>query len=169
MSLAVALIAAVARNGVIGQGNALPWRLPSDMRHFKAMTLGKPVIMGRRTYESIGRPLPGRAVVVVSARADFSAAGCDVVSSLEAAVRQAERRATALAASEIMVAGGGTLYRAMIGQADRLYVTEIDAAPPGDTLFPPIDPTLWRVGERIAHPPGPGDETSFALVTYERL
>lgn len=169
MSLTIALIAAVARNGVIGQGNALPWRLPSDMRHFKAMTLGKPVIMGRRTYESIGRPLPGRAVVVVSSRADFAAAGCDVAASIEAALRQAERRAALLGASEIMVAGGGTLYCAMIGQADRLYLTEIDAAPPGDTVFPPIDPTLWRVGERVAHPPGPGDDTGFALVTYERL
>lgn len=169
MSLTTALIAAVARNGVIGQGNALPWRLPSDMRHFKAMTLGKPVIMGRQTYESIGRPLPGRAVVVVSSRANFDAAGCDVAASIEAALQQAERRAAVLGASEIMVAGGGTLYRAMIGQADRLYLTEIDAAPPGDTMFPPIDPALWRVGERVAHPPGPGDDTGFALVTYERL
>lgn len=163
------MIAAVARNGVIGQGNALPWRLPSDLRHFKAMTLGKPVIMGRRTYQSIGRPLPGRAVVVVSSRAAFTASGCDVSPSLEAGLRQAEHRAVALHANEIMVAGGGTLYRALIGQADRLYLTEIDAAPSGDTVFPPIDPKLWRMGERVPHLPGPGDEAGFAFVTYERV
>lgn len=169
MSRTLGLIAAVARNGVIGRGNTLPWRLPSDMRHFKAMTLGKPVIMGRRTFQSIGRPLPGRAVVVVSSRDDVAAADCDVVTSIEAAIQQAERRATSLGADEIMVAGGGTLYRALIGQADRLYLTEIDAAPAGDTFFPPIDAMLWRASERVAHPPGPGDETGFAFVTYERL
>lgn len=164
----IALIAALARNRVIGQGNALPWRLASDMRHFKAMTLGKPVIMGRRTYQSIGRPLPGRAVVVVSSRADFVAAGCDVVASVGAAVEQAERRAATLQADEIMVAGGGTLYGALIGRADRLYLTEIEAAPAGDTLFPTIDPALWRETERMAHPPGPGDDTGYSLVTYRR-
>ncbi len=169
MSPTLALIAAVARNGVIGADNALPWRLPSDLRHFKALTLGKPVIMGRRTFESIGRPLPGRAVVVVSSRADPPAAGVDLVRSVEEAVRRAASRGQALGATQTMVAGGGMIYRALIGQAQRLYLTEVDAAPPGDTVFPPIDPALWRVEDRTEQEPGPGDETAFAFVTYARL
>lgn len=169
MSSTLALIAAVARNGVIGVDGALPWRLPSDLRHFKAMTLGKAVIMGRRTFESIGRPLPGRALVVVSGRADFSAAGVDVAGSIEEAVQRAGSRAQALGTTPIMVAGGAMIYRALIGQADRLYLTEVDAAPPGDTVFPAIDPTQWRVSERTAQQPGLGDETGFAFVTYDRI
>lgn len=169
MTPIIALIAAVARNGVIGADNALPWRLPSDLRHFKALTLGRPVIMGRRTYESIGRPLPGRAVVVVSARPGFAATGVDVVPSVEAAVRQAASRAQALGTPEIMVAGGGTIYRALIGQAHRLDLTEVDAAPHGDTLFPAIDPTLWRLRDRVTQQSGPGDETGFAFATYDRF
>lgn len=168
MSLPVALIAAVARNGVIGADNALPWRLPSDLRHFRSLTLGKPVIMGRRTFESIGRPLPGRAVVVVSSRADLAAPGVDVAPSVDEALRQAAGRAEALGATEIMVAGGGMIYRALIGQAHRLDLTEVDAAPPGDTYFPAIDPALWHVVHRLPQPRGPGDQADFAFLTYRR-
>lgn len=169
MTHTLALIAAVARNGVIGADNALPWRLASDLRHFKARTLGRPVIMGRRTFESIGRPLPGRAVIVVSSRPGFTAEGVDVVPSVEAAVRQAGSRAQTLGAGEIMVAGGGTIYRALIGQAHRLYLTEVDAAPPGDTVFPAIDPARWRVAERAVQQLGPDDDTGFAFVTFDRF
>lgn len=156
----LALIAAVAANGVIGAGNALPWHLPADLRRFKATTLGHPVIMGRRTYESIGRALPGRANLVVTRQAGFDAPGCTVVGSLAAA------RAAARSADEAFVIGGGELYREALPAADRLYVTEIHASFAGDALFPPIDPREWREVAREVHE---GEAPfRFDFVRYER-
>jgi dihydrofolate reductase len=157
----VSLVAAVAANGVIGARNALPWHLPADLKHFKATTMGRPVIMGRRTFEAIGRPLPGRTNVVVTRRADFAAPGCIVVGSLEAAY------AAAGPVEEICVIGGGELYREAIAHADRLDLTEIHAEFEGDAHFPPVDRALWRETAREVHE---GEAPfRFDFVRYERV
>jgi dihydrofolate reductase len=139
----IALVAAHARNGVIGRDGDMPWRLPSDLKHFKAATLGTPVIMGRKTYLSIGRPLPGRANIVVS-RSGFSAEGVETAASLEAALDLARNHAAQTGASQLSVIGGGQIYAQAIGLADELLLTEVDAEIEGDTVFPQIDSTLWQ-------------------------
>jgi dihydrofolate reductase len=166
---ALALVAAVARNGAIGADAALPWRLSSDLKRFKALTMGKPLIMGRKTFQSIGRPLPGRAIVVITRDPDFAPEGAAVASDIAAALRLAEAKARAAGADEVVVAGGGEIYAQTIGRADRLYITEVDLAPKADAHFPPIDPTLWREVRREAGVRGPRDEADFAYVEYERL
>ena len=155
------LIVAVAANGVIGVRNALPWHLPADLRHFKATTMGCPVIMGRRTFESIGRPLPGRTNIVVTRRAAYAAQGCVVVGSLAAA------GAAAAGAQEVFVIGGGELYAEALHAADRLYVTEIHAEFDGDARFPAVDRDEWREASREAHE---GEAPfRFDFVRYERI
>jgi len=139
----IILVAAHARNGVIGRDGDMPWRLPSDLRHFKAVTLGTPVIMGRKTYLSIGRPLPGRANIVVS-RSGFSAEGVETVESLEAALDIARSHAGKTGADRVSVIGGGEIYALAIGLADELLLTEVDADIEGDTVFPAIDSSLWQ-------------------------
>ena len=162
------MVAAVARNGMIGAGNALPWRLPGDLRHFKAVTLGKPVLMGRRTHESIGRPLPGRPTVVVSRDPAFAPGGVTVVRSIPEALAEGDAIARAIGAPEVMVAGGGELYAALIAEADRLYLTHVDSEPAGDTVFPTVDPASWRrVSESVPEPPD-GSSPGYIFVTYQR-
>ena len=139
----IVLVAAHARNGVIGRNGDMPWRLPSDLRHFKAVTLGTPVIMGRKTYLSIGRPLPGRANIVVS-RSGFSAEGVETVASLEAAIDLARSHAERTGADHVSVIGGGEIYAQAIGRADELLLTEVDADIEGDTIFPAIDSNRWQ-------------------------
>ena len=169
MSLPLVLLAAVARNGAIGRDDGLPWRLPGDMRHFRAATMGKPVILGRKTWTSIGRPLPGRFPVVVSRDPSLGLPdGISRAPDLEGALRSAEDLATQHGADEVIVAGGATLYAALIGRADRLAITEVDLAPPADTFFPAIDPRRWRVTARRPQAPAAGDEAAYAFVTYER-
>jgi dihydrofolate reductase len=165
----VALIAAVARNGVIGVGDALPWRLSSDLKRFKALTMGKPLIMGRKTFQSIGRPLPGRATIVVTRDQRFAPEGVEVARDLETALRLAETKARAAGVDEIIVAGGGEIYAQTIARAARLYITEVALAPKGDAHFPPIDPALWREVNREAGVRGPRDEADFAFVEYRRV
>lgn len=157
------LIAAVARNGVIGIDNRLPWHLPADLKHFKALTLGNTVIMGRKTWESLPtsfRPLPGRRNIVVTRDADYRAEGAVVALSLPAAIAAAE-------SGEAFVIGGAEMYAAALPLADRLQLTEIDAAFEGDTHFPAVDAHHWRETSRETHrdETGPG----YAFVTYERL
>lgn len=166
--LPLVLVAAVARNGVIGNGNRLPWRLTSDLKHFRTITWGKPLLMGRLTYAAIGRPLPGRETIVLTRAADFHAEGIRVAHDLNSAIALATRWGLAMGASEIIVAGGGELYAQLIGRAARLAITEVDLAPVGDAYFPKIDPAVWREVGRIAHPSGPGDEAAFAFVDYAR-
>ncbi len=137
----VTIIVARARDGVIGRGNALPWHLPEDLQHFKATTLGHPIVMGRRTFESIGRPLPGRRNIVVSADPHWSHAGCERAGSLEDALR----RCAGL--PEAFVVGGARLYRQAMAIADRLIVTDIDLAVEGDAHFPDVDPADWALTE----------------------
>ncbi len=165
----VALIAAVARNGIIGSGGALPWRLSSDLKHFKAATMGKALVMGRKTYQSIGGPLSGRTVVVVTHDRAFTAEGVSVARDVDEALALAEAAARGAGADEIVVAGGGEIYAQTIGRASRLHITEVDLAPLGDARFPPIDPAEWREISRLKGERGPRDEADFAFVEYERV
>jgi dihydrofolate reductase len=140
------LVVAVARNGVIGRDNALPWRLPADLAHFKRVTMGHPVVMGRRTYESIGKPLPGRANIVVTHDRGYSAPGCTVVHSLDDAWRAAGD------AQEVSIIGGTTLFAETLPIADVIHLTEVLADVPGDTFFPPFDRGEWVEKEIARHP-----------------
>jgi dihydrofolate reductase len=167
-ALPVAIVAAVAENGVIGDGGRMPWRLSSDLRRFRALTLGKPVIMGRRTFESIGKPLAGRFNVVVSRSGGFRAEGAAVAASLGEALALAEARARADGAGEVMVIGGGEIYAAAIGYADRLYITHVAAQPAGDVHFPAIDPAVWEAISREAIPAGERDTAATEFVVYRR-
>lgn len=158
----ITLIAAVARNRVIGAGNALPWRLPEDLKRFKSLTLGHPIIMGRKTWESLGRPLPGRTNIVISRSTGLAAPGISVVDSLEASVAMAARAG----ADEAFIIGGAQIYAQALPIADRLQLTEIDRDYPGDAHFPEFDPALWRETLRERHHAEAGFDYSF--VTYER-
>ena len=157
----LALIAAVARNGVIGAGNALPWRLPEDLRRFKALTLGHAVVMGRRTFDSLGRALPRRQNIVLTRRAALDAPGVEVAHSLEEALTLVRDP------PPVWCIGGGELFRAALPLATRIELTEIDADIPGDTFFPPFDRARWREVTREAHGPGEAG-LPYAFVTYER-
>jgi len=139
------LVVAVARNGVIGRDNALPWRLPADLAHFKKVTMGHPVVMGRRTYESIGRPLPGRQNIVVTHNRGYSAPGCTVVGSLEEAWRAAGD------ADEVSIIGGTTLFEETLPTADVIHLTEVQADVEGDTFFPRFDRGEWHEKEVARH------------------
>jgi dihydrofolate reductase len=156
------LIVARARNGVIGRDGALPWRLPEDLAHFRRTTMGHPIVMGRRTWESIGRPLPGRRNIVLSRQPGFVAAGAEVVADLEAAL------ARCTGAAEVFVIGGAQLYAQAMPRAQRLVVTEIDADFDGDTVFPRPDPAQWREAAREHQPPAAGRGCALDFVTYLR-
>jgi dihydrofolate reductase len=164
----IVLIVAVAENGVIGQGNAIPWRLKSDMQRLKAMTMGKPVIMGRKTFASLRRPLPGRTNIVITRDANFSAAGAVVTTSLAAAFAVAQGDALRRLATEIAVIGGTEIYTQSMDLVDRLEITEVHARPEGDTYFPPIDPTEWQEIARQPQLRADGDMIDFSYVTYKR-
>jgi dihydrofolate reductase len=165
----VVLLAAVAQNGVIGRGNALPWRLKSDMQHFRGVTMGKPVVIGRKTYLSIGKPLQGRTTIVVSRDPAFAAPGIVVAPSLDAALAVARGDALRRGANEIFIAGGADIYGQALLAAARLVITEVHKHVDGDTYFPVIDPAAWREVARDEYEPAIGDEASFALVVYERI
>jgi dihydrofolate reductase len=165
----IVLLAAVAENGVIGRGNGMPWRLKSDLRHFRALTWGKPAIMGRRTWVSLGKPLPGRTNIVVSRDRSFTAPGGVVAPNLEAALETARGDALRRGANMIVVIGGAELYAQSMAHADRICVTIVHARPQGDTVFPPIDPNVWREVERAEQDAGPGDDVAFAFVDYRRM
>jgi dihydrofolate reductase len=159
----IALIAALDRNGVIGRDNRLPWRLPDDLQRFKALTQGRTVIMGRKTYESIGRPLPRRRNVVVTHQPEYRVPGATVVHGLDEAL------AAAAGDEEIFVAGGGSLYTQALPLAGRLYLTEVETAVAGgDAFFPAVDPAHWRLVERTAHPADDRHAFAFSYATYER-
>ena len=165
---ALVLIAAVARNRVIGAGNRLIWRLPTDLRRFKALTLGKPLVMGRKTFESIGKPLAGRDTIVVTRDKAFAREEVFVAHSIQAGLTLAAERAMVLGAADVIVAGGGEIYAETIGRADKLAITEVDLAPEGDACFPWIDPAIWRKARREQGVRGPTDGAEFAFVEYVR-
>lgn len=158
----LALIVAVADNGVIGAGNRLPWRLPEDLRRFKSRTMGHAVIMGRKTWESLTRPLPGRQNIVVSRRLGYAAQGAEVVGSLDEAL------ARVTLPKPVFCIGGGELYRIALPYATRLYVTHVHREFTGDTTFPQIDPSAWREVDRESRPAAEG-APAFTFVTYDRL
>jgi dihydrofolate reductase len=162
----IVLIAAVADNGVIGRGGTMPWRLKSDMRHFRALTMGKPVVMGRKTYDSTHiKPLPNRTNIVVTRDRNFTAPGVLVTSSLEAAL-EAARGDALRRGSDIMVIGGSDIYAQAMPLAGRLELTQIHMTPEGDSRFPAIDPAVWRQAAREAHPAGPDDDADYDFVSY---
>jgi dihydrofolate reductase len=163
----IVLIAAVADNGVIGRGGTMPWRRQkSDMRHLRRATMGKPVVMGRKTYESLYiKPLPGRTNIVVTRDKSFTAPGVLVAPSLEVAL-EAARGDALRRGTDIMVIGGGDIYAQAMRLADRLVITQIHMTPEGDSLFPAIDPAVWREAAREAHPAGPDDDAAYDFVSY---
>ena len=164
----ISLIVAVAENGVIGRDGALPWRLSGDLRRFKSLTMGKPVVMGRKTWESIGRPLPGRPNIVVSRNAAFKADGAETAGGLDAALERARALAAAAGEDELFVMGGAALYAAALDGAGRVYLTEVHAAIDGDTVFPALDPAVWREISRERHPAGERDEHDHSFIVLDR-
>jgi len=158
----VSLIVAMAKNRVIGVNNTLPWHLPADLKHFKALTMGHHIVMGRKTYESIGMPLPGRTSVVVTRNANYSVPGVVVVNSLAAAITACGND------KEIFVIGGAELYRQAIALADRIYLTEIDADIPGDAHFTELDGKLWQETGRVSHAPDEKNLHPYHFVVYDR-
>ncbi len=154
------LIAAVAKNGVIGSNNAIPWKLPEDLKRFKALTMGHPIIMGRKTWTSLGRPLPGRRNLVISRDPAYSAPGAELFSSLAAAL------AACATVDEVFVIGGAEIYTLALPLADRLQITEVQREFQGDTRFPAIDPQIWREISREHHT---ATEFDYAFVTYEHI
>ena len=168
MTINIAMIAGVAENGVIGSDQTIPWRVPSDMAFFKRTTMGKPIIMGRKQFETVGKPLSGRANIVITRQRDYQPEGVLVVHDIETALEQARRIAEADGVDEIMIIGGGELYAQLMGRADRLYITHIDLQPTGDVLFPAIAPEQWTVVDLPEVAPSPKDEASYRVKVYER-
>lgn len=160
--MTISLIAAMSSNRVIGLDNDLPWHLPLDLKRFKELTMGHHMIMGRKTFDTIGRPLPGRTIIVVTRRRDFAHPGILVAHSIEDALKQAEKD------SETFIAGGGEIYRLTIGIADRIYLTVIHQAFEGDTSFPDFDETDWRVIEEEEFRPDEKNPLPFTFITLER-
>lgn len=163
----LAMIAALAQNRVIGLDNKMPWHLPADLKHFKAMTLGKPIVMGRKTWESLGRPLPGRLNLVVSRQPDLRPEGAEAFGSLDAALVRAEQWACEQGASEIMLIGGAQLYQQALPLAQRLYLTRIAANPEGDAFFPVFDEAQWQRSDCQAHP-AEGEAPAYSFETWQR-
>lgn len=158
----ISLVVAIARNGVIGRDNDLAWRISSDLKRFKALTMGKPILMGRKTWDSIGRPLPGRRSLVLTRQRGHAIAGATVVHDWDSALAAAE-------GNELMVVGGAEIYRLALPHADRLHLTEVDAAPEGDAYFPSFDRSAFRETFREAHEAGERDEFAFQFVDLERV
>ena len=163
MSADIVLVVAIADNGVIGRGGGLPWHLPDDLQHFKSVTLGKPLLMGRRTFDSIGRPLPGRRNLVLTHAAGTLPQGVEAVSSIEAAL------ALVTGDTELCVIGGAALFAQTLPLAQRIYLTEVHATVTGDVHFPPWDRTAWRELERREHPADARHAYPMSFVTLEPL
>jgi dihydrofolate reductase len=158
----------MASNRVIGRDGDMPWHLPADLHHFKRTTLGKPLIMGRKTFASIGRPLPGRTNIIITRNPDFHAEGITVAADFDDALRCAARIAKADGVDEIMVGGGGEIYRRALPHATRIYLTKIGRAIDGDTVFPELDPAQWRESQRDAHP-ATDSAPPYSFVVLDRI
>lgn len=168
MTVPVAIIAAVAANGVIGRDGGIPWTIPSDMAFFKRTTMGKPMIMGRRQYESVGRPLPGRANILVTRQQGYQPDGVIVISDLMGAIERAQAIAASDGAGEVMVIGGGEIYAQAMPLADKLYISHVELRPGGTVVFPAIDPAVWQVVDEPAVVPAERDEAVYRIRTYAR-
>ena len=158
----ISIIVAASTNNVIGREGGLPWKLSDDLKRFKRLTMGKPIVMGRRTWESIGRPLPGRQNIVLTGQAGFDAPGCDVATS------PAEALDAAGTADEIMIIGGSQVYALFLPKASRLYLTRVHAEIDGDAYFPEIDDAQWRLVESEAHESDDINQFAYEFRTYER-
>jgi dihydrofolate reductase len=158
----------MAENGVIGRDNRLIWRLKTDLRRFRDLTIGRPLIIGRKTHESIGRPLPGRETIVLTRDKAFTADGIHVAHHWEDAVSQAEQLADRLGAADIAVGGGAEIYKLALPQTDRIYLTLVHAEPEGEAVFPPFDRAAFHEIRRKAFPKGPDDEYAFTCLDLER-
>ena len=159
----ISIIVAMATNGVIGRNNQLPWHLPADLKHFKQTTMGKPILMGRKTWESIGRPLPGRTNIVITRDSSYSAAGCVVVNSIDAAIAAAGEQ------DEVMVIGGAELYRQVLSDTDTIYLTRIHAVVEGDTCFPEIRNTEWHQVERVDYEADEKNSHGYSFIRLDRV
>jgi dihydrofolate reductase len=159
----ISIVVAMAANRVIGQDNQLPWHLPADLKHFRQTTMGKPILMGRKTYESIGRPLPGRTNIVITRDSAYSAAGCEVVNSIDAAIAAAGEQ------DEVMVIGGAELYRQVLPRADTIYQTRIHEAFAGDTFFPEISNSEWHQVARIDYEADENNPHDYSFIRLERV
>ena len=162
MKTKISLIVAVAQNGIIGTGGTMPWHITEDFAHFKAVTLGHSVVMGRKTYESIGRPLPRRRNIVITRNAELQIEGCEMATSLEGALAMCEGE------EEVFIIGGGEIYRQAMPLAHKLYITHVGISAEGDTRFPEIDPTIWREVSREEFARGKEFDHPFSFVDYER-
>jgi len=164
----IVIVAAIGENNVIGRDGALPWRLRSDLKHFRQVTLNRPVIMGRKTYVSIGKPLKDRTNIVLTSDLGLVAPGAVLATSMDAAFAYARQDAEKRGVDEIMVIGGSDVFAAAMPKAARLEITHVHASPEGDSYFPPIDPQVWREAAREKHAAGPDDDASFTVATYLR-
>lgn len=169
MTVAIVQVVAVALNGVIGANGDMPWSLPSDLKRFKQITMGKPIVMGRKTFDSIGRPLPGRANIVISRSATYQADGVHVVSSIDEALELGIRLATDTVADEVCVIGGGEIYLQTLERTSRIYMTRVMAEITGDTVYPELSLDDWEEVAREHHQEGPKDTANFDIVTLERV
>jgi dihydrofolate reductase len=168
MSVETVAVVAVARNGVIGAANVTPWRLSSDLKRFKALTMGKPLIVGRRTYETFARPLPGRRLIVVTRDPAFAAPDAMRAADPQAALALARRVADEMGAREVVIGGGAEIYRALLDETQRIELTEVELKPQGDAFFPTLDAAQWREIARETPPRGERDEAEFSFVTLTR-
>ncbi|MEE9315061.1 MAG: dihydrofolate reductase [Rhizobiaceae bacterium] len=167
--MTIIMVVAVASNNVIGNDGDMPWRLSTDLKRFKALTLGKPIIMGRKTFQSIGKPLPGRTSIVVTRDGAWQAEGVVPVQSIESAIAIAGEVAKASDGNEICIVGGGEIYRQAMDVADVLHVTRVHGEPEGDTVFPVIDPRFWKELSREDFPIGEKDTVKTTYVVYQRI
>ena len=167
-AIRLTLVVAAAENGVIGTDGRLPWRLKSEMAHFREVTVGKPVVMGRKTFLSIGKPLKARTNIVVSRDPDFAAPGIAVAPSLSAALTTARGDALRRGSNEIAVIGGADVYRQALPLADRIVLTRVHLQSKGDSTFPPIDPNAWSEQSRTEHAAGPQDDAPFTVLVFDR-
>lgn len=165
--LPLSLIAALGENRVIGVDNSMPWHLPGDFKYFKATTLGKPIVMGRKTWDSLGRPLPGRLNLVVSRQADLQLEGAEVFTSLQAAIERAEQWAVEQGVSEVMLIGGAQLYAQGLAHAERLYLTRVALSPEGDAWFPEFDQAEWTLVSNTENP-AVDDKPAYNFEVWER-
>ena len=169
MSTRISIIAAVAQNGTIGLNGGMPWHISADLRYFKEITIGAPIIMGRKTYDSIGRALPGRANIVITRNPEYSLIDALVVNDLDSGVRRALALAEINGDPEIFVIGGSEIYLHTIEKADRLYLTEIDADYLGDAFFPDLEDEIWEETSRTSHLPESNGAPKFSFVIYDRV
>jgi dihydrofolate reductase len=168
MTVPIILVVAMAENGIIGRDNQLLWRLKTDLGRFRRLTMGKPMIMGRKTFQSIGKPLPGRETIVLTRDAGFSAEGVHVTHTWEEAVAKGEDLAARMGADADAVAGGAEIYALALPHVQTLFLTEVQTAPEGDAVFPSFDRSQFREVKREDHPKGPDDEHPFTFIDLER-